>query len=117
MARLIGSPDTPDIVASIRKRPAMYVGDVEDFGLRHLLWEVIGNAVDEHLAGFCRSILVTLHEGGAATVDDDGRGIPVAPLAGGVPFLTAALTTSHDSKKARRAPAALSWRRVVCGAR
>jgi DNA gyrase subunit B len=98
MASLLVAPDTPDIVASIRKRPGMYVGDVVDgSGLRHLLWEVVGNAVDEHLAGFCRSIHVTLHEGGAATIDDDGRGIPVEPLADGVPFLTSVLTTSHDS--------------------
>jgi len=87
-----------DIVAAIRKRPGMYVGDVHDgSGLLHLLWEVVGNAIDEHLAGFCRRIAVTLHDDGRVTVVDDGRGIPVDPLSDGVSLLETVLTRMHDS--------------------
>lgn len=86
-----------DIIASIRMRPAMYVGDVHDgFGLHHLIWEVVGNALDEHLAGFCRRIDVTLHHEGSVSVEDDGRGVSVAPLADGTPLLVAVLTRMHD---------------------
>ena len=84
-------------IASLRKRPGMYIGDVHDgSGLQHLLWEVVANAGDEHLAGFCRAIAITLHDDGRITVEDDGRGIAVAPLADGTPFVEAVLTRMHD---------------------
>jgi DNA gyrase subunit B len=89
--------ESEDIIRSIRKRPGMYVGDVHDgSGILHLLWEVVGNALDEHLAGHCRRIAVTLNEDDSVTVEDDGRGIPVGPTPDGTPFLEAVLCRMHD---------------------
>lgn len=80
----------------IRRRPGMYVGSVDDgSALHHLLWELVANSVDEHLAGRCRSIDVTLHDGGAATVEDDGGGIPVEQERRGVSVLELVLTQLH----------------------
>ena len=62
---------------AVRKRPGMYIGSVSRKGLNHLIYEIVDNAVDEHLAGFCDKICVTLNKDGSATIQDNGRGVPV----------------------------------------
>ena len=62
---------------AVRMRPGMYIGSTSRKGLNHLIYEIVDNAVDEHLAGFCDQIGVVLEKDGSCTVSDNGRGIPV----------------------------------------
>ena len=69
-----GSISVLEGLEAVRKRPGMYIGSVSTKGLNHLIYEIVDNAVDEHLAGFCTEIHVTLEKDGSATVEDNGRG-------------------------------------------
>lgn len=83
----------------VRKRPAMYIGSTGTKGLNHLIYEIVDNSVDEHLAGFCTTIDVILEKDGACTVSDNGRGIPVGMHAKGVSAERVILTTLHAGGK------------------
>ena len=84
---------------AVRKRPGMYIGSVSTKGLNHLIHEIVDNAVDEHLAGFCTEIHVTLEKDGSATISDNGRGVPVGMHAKGVSAERIVYTTLHAGGK------------------
>ena len=84
---------------AVRKRPGMYIGSVSTKGLNHLIYEIVDNSVDEHLAGVCNEIRVTLEKDGSATISDNGRGIPVGMHAKGVSAERIIFTTLHAGGK------------------
>lgn len=84
---------------AVRKRPGMYIGSVGTKGLNHLIYEIVDNAVDEHLAGFCNQIWVTLEADGSCTVKDAGRGIPVEMHKKGMSAERIVLSTLHAGGK------------------
>lgn len=84
---------------AVRKRPGMYIGSVSTKGLNHLIYEIVDNAVDEHLAGCCDEIHVTLEKDGSATVSDNGRGVPIGLHAKGVSAERIVYTTLHAGGK------------------
>ena len=84
---------------AVRKRPGMYIGSVSTKGLNHLIYEIVDNSVDEHLAGCCSEIHVTLEKDGSATVSDNGRGVPVGMHEKGVSAARLVYTTLHAGGK------------------
>lgn len=84
---------------AVRMRPGMYIGSVSRKGLNHLIYEIVDNAVDEHLAGFCDHIDVILEKDGSCTVEDNGRGIPVDLHKSGIPAARVVFTTLHAGGK------------------
>lgn len=84
---------------AVRKRPGMYIGSVSRKGLNHLIYEIVDNAVDEHLAGYCSNIFVMLEKDGSATIKDNGRGIPVGMHEKGISAERLVFTTLHAGGK------------------
>ena len=85
---------------AVRKRPGMYIGSVSTKGLNHLIYEIVDNSVDEHLAGYCKNIHVTLEKDGTAVIKDDGRGIPIGiNEKAGIPAVEVVFTILHAGGK------------------
>ncbi len=84
---------------AVRKRPSMYIGSTGERGLHHLVWEVVDNAVDEAMAGYATTVDVKILENGGVQVTDNGRGIPVATHATGVPTVDVVMTQLHAGGK------------------
>ncbi len=94
-----GSISVLEGLEAVRKRPGMYIGSVTRKGLNHLIYEIVDNAVDEHLAGYCTRIHVTLERDGSCTVKDNGRGLPVDLHEKGISAERLVLTTLHAGGK------------------